>query len=454
MPDRGIAMMKLTLNRERVVVVGKTFEDSYWGYMQFPFLYEMADGRIGLSVHNADDAPHELSLENKIYFVSEDKGNSWHKASKEEIELMGTRLPNGDMLKIYPIGTKPIKGYKESPLHFGNYHIPTDTIPAKESEKEDELPEPLAILTDVFGSYDRVYLQDTLPSKLCEKRFRFRRLKKGEKKTKEEFSEVDWQYRTVKTYSPSVIYDESRKEILLDETGLFSCRKIKIAPDGSLWIATYRHVGADPFTGQYHGCGCAYFLRSTDDGRSWKLMSWIPYTPDPKNPFAYICDGFFEPSIEFVGENRVLCLLRTCSVFGGAPEWGPTYMCKSEDGGLNWSKPEYFADRGALPHLLKLDNGIILAVITRPGIFVYASADGGETWSDKIEVMTDKDRSKLMNHVPERPNFWQWAGSCCNVTIQAIGEDKALIAYSDFYIEDENGIKRKGIKTVVLTAQR
>ena len=68
--------------------------------------------------------------------------------------------------------------------------------------------------------------------------------------------------------------------------------------------------------------------------------------------------------------------------------------------------------------------------------------------------MTDEDRSKLANVVPERPNFHQWAGSCCNTSIIALDENTALLAYSDFYIPDENGVKRKGIKTVKIKVEK
>lgn len=99
----------------------------------------------------------------------------------------------------------------------------------------------------------------------------------------------------------------------------------------------------------------------------------------------------------------------------------------SQDKGKTWTKPEYFTDRGALPKLLQLKNGITLAVITRPGIYIYASEDNGKTWNKKIEVMTDKDRSTLANVVPEKPNFHQWCGSCCNCHIKAIDNNKALL---------------------------
>jgi hypothetical protein len=103
---------------------------------------------------------------------------------------------------------------------------------------------------------------------------------------------------------------------------------------------------------------------------------------------------------------------------------------------------------------LRLECGVTLAVITRPGIFVYASDDEGYSWNARLEIMTDADRSGLGNSVPERPNFWEYAGSCCNCTILPIAENKALLAYSDFYYPDENGVKRKSILTVEITVEK
>ena len=103
--------------------------------------------------------------------------------------------------------------------------------------------------------------------------------------------------------------------------------------------------------------------------------------------------------------------------------------------------------------LLRLECGVTLAVITRPGIFVYASYDDGKTWTESIEVMTDADRSALANQPPIRPNFHQWAGSCCNTDIKALDRNRALLVYSDFYTPDqsEGGVRKKAIKTVEIT---
>jgi hypothetical protein len=359
------------------------------------------------------------------------------------------------MPKAFP--PKSVKGMKQ-PKWFGNYRIPTDDVLPAKSEQNDSLPFPAAISTNVFGSFDYLYYVDTLPDDICPKGLLFSRLRAGCDTPEEYEADVEWKNRLVRIYDPQVVYDSWKgedKELIVSSPGLYSGPRVKLGPDGkTLWLAEYKE-GSDPETAAYTGKGGCYILNSTDNGESWKCVSFIKYEGDAeKDHFAYMRDGFSEPSIEFMGDGSMLCLLRTCGVFGGTPEWGPTYLARSTDQGRSWSKPEYFKDRGALPQLLRLDCGVTLAVITRPGIFVYASDDDGYTWNEVLEVMSDSDRSVLANEVPERANFWQYAGSCCNCTILPTGENKALLAYSDFYYPDENGVKRKSILTLEITVEK
>ena len=76
------------------------------------------------------------------------------------------------------------------------------------------------------------------------------------------------------------------------------------------------------------------------------------------------------------------------------------------------------------------------------------------TWDDGLEIMTDADRSGLANEPPAKPNFHQWAGSCCNCTMVATGENKAVLAFSDFYTLDADGIKKKAIETVEIVTEK
>ena len=453
--------MKLSKNTPVCVFQGDVMEKLHWGFVQFPWLYKLDDGSIIVSIHCEDDAPHIISdegidLKSKKYFKSSDQGKTWVKADIEDIRRIGYKTPNGDVIKLEPFPPKNIFGVK-APTNFGNYRIPTDDLEIKKSEDPSVLPFPVAMEHSVFGNHDNLYYVDTLPDGLRDDGVVVKRLKKGADRAVKYTAPLDWKYRITKVYDPKIVYDsfDGDETLFLVSCGVYCETPIKIGPDGkSLWCATYK-PGADPKTGVYSGKSGAYILRSDDNGESWRCVSYIRYEGDAeKDHLAYLREGVSEPSIEFMDDGSMLCLLRTCGVFGGTTEWGPTYLCRSLDGGESWSKPEFFADRGALPQLLKLDCGVTLAVVTRPGIYVYASDDNGYTWNTKLEIMEDTDRSVLANEVPERANFWQYAGSCCNCTIVPIAPNKALLSYSDFYYPDETGLKRKSILTVEITVEK
>lgn len=446
--------MKVKLQNDRIVYLGAESEKLGWGYVQFPKLYAMRNGNIGLYIHEEDDSWVSNGLDTSgKWLVSENGGQDWRNAMREEVAMMGTVLPNGDVIRPRPHGPVSLKGIKPAPWTFGAYHIPTDDLMPKKPTEKNQLPSPITAYGNAFEEIHRVYWLDSMPDGLVEKRFGFHCLKKGETESKVMYSEVNWNYRTIIDFKPSHATRTDLEPLMLAESGLYSCRDVKVAPDGSLYVASYRDAGANPFTGIYEGSANSYILRSTDNGETWTLQGYIPYRPDAeKDSFAFMKEGFVEPCLEFMPDGSMLCILRTCSVFSGAPEWGPTYLSRSEDGGRTWATPKYFKDRGALPQLLQLKNGVTLAVITRPGIYVYASDDCGKTWKEVVEVMTDKDRSSLGNNPPQRPNFWQWAGSCCNCTVYPLADNKALLAYSDFYVPDENGVRHKGIKTIEIVA--
>ena len=447
-------MEKITLKKENehLVYYGGTFEELGWGAIQFPKLFNMRDGNFGLSVHDAGDTWEELTGDDaERWFVTEDIGKTWRPAERSERDIMGTILPNGDILRSQPnqpVYLKDIEFFEKRVCDFIN---PADDLTPKPSNDPKKLPIPITAHSDIFGRRYTVFWLDTLPDDLIEKRFCFYRLKNGETKPEYMYANVDWKYRTTCVYSSSGSL--SAKDTMLVNAGLYVCRDIKVAPDGSLFIAHYRSDSANPYNGVYQGTSNSYFLRSTDNGESWQLQGYIPYIANEveDNPFAHLVGGYDEPTIEFMDDGSVICILRTCDVFGGAPGWGPTYISRSTDMCKTWSKPKRFADKGALPKLVKLPNGITLAVITRPGISIYATRDG-INWSDPLEIMTSGDRSHLGNVKYEHPNFHQWQGSCCNCSIIATGENRAMLAFSDFYVPGDDGLKHKGIKTIEIIA--
>lgn len=448
--------MKIKVEFSKVIYQGDSFEKLHWGPVQFPKFYTLTDGRLGIFIHNDDDAPHALG--NGIYMVSADNGKTFTYATEKDLEKFAdVILSDGSGLKVISDKTKSITEYKVGENLFGSYRIPSDTCHSFPPKDDGTLPSPFTIASDIFGSRDSVYYVDDLPKEIIDKDFKFSKRNENENKTEVISSPVEWNYRTVNLYNPNVVYGTGKDEILLSFVGLTGGACMRKAPNGDLWIAEYRHHSASPQSGAYYGKSSIFFFKSTDEGKSWKCISHIPYLPDEsyeKNDiYAYMRGGFFEPTLEIYKDGSMMCILRTCDVFNGTPEWGPTYITYSYDNGSTWTKPVYFKEKGALPVSVQLDCGVTLAVITRPGIDVYASNDNAKTFPEKIEIMTANDRSSLSESKPERPNFWMWAGSCCNCSIIATGKNTALLAYSDFYVNDDSGKPRKSIIVTSLTVE-
>ena len=69
--------MKTRKQNERVVYYGGRNEDLHWGWVQFPALYQMADGNIGIYVHDDDDSWMSLGDNTGKYLVTENEGETW-----------------------------------------------------------------------------------------------------------------------------------------------------------------------------------------------------------------------------------------------------------------------------------------------------------------------------------------------------------------------------------------
>lgn len=429
-------MVKLKLHEPHIIYQGPVCEEAGWGYYQFPKIYSLPDGRLAASIHVEDDAQACYGKPKK-WFVSDDDGATWKETDSSIRALCGFETANGD--RLFPVEQPVIdlKDYEVPPFRLANYSLPYESVDTmQKSNAKNRLPEGIGVFTGAFGEKYRTYLVDCLPDGMMEKEWKFLRYSAADGSVREENASLDWRYMPTHTLL-------SGDSLSLMAPNLWG--NIKVAPDGSLWAAHYDMFGANPENGAFYVTSTCYFFRSVDGGKSWKLMSYIDYVPDVKeDKLACFRDGYTEPDLEFMPDGSMIVLMRNAGVFHGAPEWGPSYMSRSTDGGKTWAKPWRFDDIGVLPQLRRLKCGVTLAVYGRPGIFVRATDDpSGIKWDDRVEIMTAGDRSSLMNVPPERPNFHQWAGSCCNMSAAVMGDGKIVIAYSDFYVPDEKGVKRK-----------
>lgn len=437
--------MKITLGEEKVVAIGPRMEDSYWGQWQFPKLMEGKDGQIVLTFHNGDDVWEELGVAD-IWATSDDRGETWQVVKDEGAIRKGVVLPNGDFLRQGGRPSVPLDLEKiQAPMQTGNYTIPSDDLHAK-SNDISKLPLPRGHYYDIWQQRWSVYHMDQLPDGLFEhiKEWPMVRTPAGQTAEQEEWAKLNWENRGMVMLFPT------NRNVAIPSMPQF-IGKLKVGPDGKLWAATYT-MGLNPRNGAFTPYASTVVLCSEDNGRSFTLQGYLPYIPDNEEyEYSFMAGGWDEPDLAFAPDGSMIMLLRVTDVFRGDKEWAPSYITRSTDHGKTWSKPVRFDEVGVMPRTCQMKDAI-LAIYGRPGIYVRGTTDpAGMDWEDPVEVMTNKDRSGLMNEPPVRPNFHQWVGSCCNCDIHALDETHAIIAYSDFYHLCEDGVRRKSIKTRIVT---
>ena len=127
---------------------------------------------------------------------------------------------------------------------------------------------------------------------------------------------------------------------------------------------------------------------STDEARSWQTIGTIPVPAEHLDELPYD-----EPHSVEVDDGRIVCLWRY-EPAGSRDQW---YMRQSEsaDGGRTWSVTHPTPMWGFPPHLIRLDDGSLLASYghRRPpyGQRACLSRDGGETWDIENEIILRDD---------------------------------------------------------------
>ena len=204
-----------------------------------------------------------------------------------------------------------------------------------------------------------------------------------------------------------------------------------ISHNGSLYFCMYSQ-GPDAVSGaatnkMYYNI---YILKSDDDARTWYYYSQIVTAPE----YFTACpemEGFCEPQMRRMPDGSFVMLMRTGSYL-------PSYISHCYDDCRTWSKPEPFDTTGVFPQLLTLDCGITLATYGRPKLFVRATSDpSGKTWDEPRRI-------ELSDDTKER-------ASCCYTALLPLDAHTALLAYSDFYYPNAEGIPVKSMMTRKIT---
>jgi Neuraminidase (sialidase) len=190
-------------------------------------------------------------------------------------------------------------------------------------------------------------------------------------------------------------------------------------PNGDLLASTYGNYKGDniPIDAYPVELGCmktrTVVVTSSDRGKTWGNPITVAYDtmlgalnrPDiTGNKFTIVPavtqEGFNEADLTIAPNGDIICVMRS----GGASGEGvmtiyptPMYMSRSSDNGKTWTPPVGIADRGSNPSIITLENGILVVVYARPGVWVCFSDDNGKTWKGHTQV----DRGRKYAYIVE-----------------------------------------------------
>ncbi len=390
--------MKLNISEPVVVAVGPDSRTAPWGEYQFPSIEKTDDGALFYSFNVCADSERAYGSAPGVR-VSYDNGKTWemYDPAKKKRASHGLRLPSGDHIHFSQGPSIPLEGLK--------------------------LPKPLG--TTWLGH--TAYLIDELDESIdCPHTWMVRRYTKEHPEGVLEETKLDWPYMLIRSCLGVLVKPGPRG-------------RLRIAPDGTLWMPHYYLAGTDPKTGEFFPYLCNYLFKSTDEGKSWELMNFLPFTPEEGNPLrAKSFEGFGENDITFMPDGSLFRLIRTGC-------FDPCFSTRSEDGGYTWTEPEVFHNHGVWPCMVTLKCGVTLATFGRPGLVLRATDDpSGKTWEDPIYLLKPKARPwKTMEE----------QATCGYSNLIALDDHTAGLVYSDFTVKDADGVPHKTMMFRTITVE-
>lgn len=390
--------MKLRISDPVVVAVGPDSRTAPWGEYQFPSIEQADDGALYYGFSIAADNERAYGSAPGVY-VSYDVGKTWepYDPTKRKRVSNGLRLPNGD--------------------HIHYSHEPS--IPLAELK----LPEPIGKSTHGMLIYSIDELDESVD---CPRSWIFHRYTREHPEGVREVVKLNWPHMMLRSYFGVLVKPGPRG-------------RLRLAPDGSLWMPHYYLAGTDPETGEFFPHLCNYLFKSDDEGRSWELMSFLPFIPEEGNPLrSDRFEGFGENDIAFMPDGSMIRLIRSGNT-------DPCFYTRSEDGGHTWTEPEKFHSHGVWPCLLTLGCGVTLASFGRPGIAIRATNDpSGKAWEEPIYLVTPKDQP------------WETMedqATCGYTNMIALDDRTAALVYSDFTVKDADGVPHKTMMFRTVTVE-
>lgn len=417
-----------------VVTCGPPGENR-WGFHQFPDMWRAPGGEIYLAVNIGADSELGVHIPSSV-FVSRDNGKTWAQTQWSEVDLSplpitfsdGSQVTFGETVFVYHA-----HGYGELCQAWQWWKMDGSGIePA------------IGFIMDAYDNNEHVtYNLGDLPADWL-------KIPMATRASADE----PWQ-RGSATFEAEGVYqwsiarphwwNEEGQRIYQDvPRRIFrACPRfgqvVKLPDDTLLWAYGVVNPASAEKNEMIFG---ALLFASTDRGRTWQQRSIITYDTE------HATHGYSgtEHSLQRMPNGDLLCVMRT--EMGDRP--GCTRflaLVRSTDNGYTWSEVENLAPFSVTPLLVALENGTAAVAYGRPGVYVKATADSGQTWTPALSVVGPPEAELLADR------WWDVRYdhrsdnkiSCGNLGEVVTGSDRFLLAYSDFRHHNEQGEQCKAV---------
>lgn len=391
-----------------------------WGVYAIPRMWREIDGSLVIRFNGEKDSGDvdNMQAAPNMYFVSEDDGRTWHNVVNGE-EKFDISVLNG--IENPYIKTKNgIVAFREKSHRKEIRNTPY--------QKEFIYPTGEAIVR----SYRYGDISDD-----C----------KG--------IEIHRYASSNKDYSVSdVVIDFPEREILINSKGnsgnfvYVKCReKVKqnifknpylcsvISLDDGTMLAV--SCGQNPKVDDRYS-GVAYLMVSDDEGITWKKRSVIAQSEEL--PHGYTGDGH-EVSMSCTKDGVLVCAMRM-DVSTKKEPYG-TAISISKDKGFTWSEPVIVSEESVTPHIVCLENGIVVLVYGRPGVHFKYSSDNGETWSDAVSIIGKPLSEYRKEGRDDYEIKYRDTVSYSNTFVDYSGGNEFLLLYNNLKYDEGDGVHHK-----------
>ena len=415
--------IKITIGKENLVFAPPINEASKkWGVYAIPRMWRDATGKLIIRFNgeiDSGDTDHMLVAPN-LFFTSDDDGKTWYfdKNGEEKYSIdifsgLDKQYIKLDDSRTIAFREKACRNAIEGVLHQKEFIMPNGEALVY-SYRYGDIPNECKGLERLTFSTSGKLID------IAESRIEFDEREilinaKG-------FNFKEKKYVDVK---------KSVKQCIFKNTYILS---VTLLPDGVLGAIA---CGQNPDCYDHYN-GVVYFLESTDEGKTWKKRSVI--AKSEKLPYGYSGDGH-EVSLARTLDNTLICVMRMDMSINPnvATPICDAMLSISKDNGHSWCEPFPVADSSVTPHVISLENGVVVLVYGRPGVHFKYSVDNGKTWSKSYSIIGRTLDEYRKNGISDVNSKYSDSCSYSNTFVETLNKDTFLVLYNNLKYKGNGG---------------